>query len=228
MFSIFHLPGPIKVLFSVVVGICLFPVVKSLGVQPIGDDILALMAIKEVAVGLIMGFVARGLFFSINIAGNLMATAMGLTSAQIFNPSVSSNESTVEFFYVLIGFLFFLAVNGHHVFISGLASSFEILSVYKIGINIAAFADMSHVMTSIFVAGIQIASPVIVVLFVVNIGMGIIGKAVPQLNVMVTGMAVNIMAGLGVMIIGLPLLVPELQNFFTGMLENFFGILKVL
>ncbi len=223
VFSIYSVPNHLKVLFAVVLTMVLMPVIPhgELTQSSLNQDIMWLAG-KEVLVGLILGFITRMFFFALNIGGNLIATSTGLMNAHIFNPSMNTQTTTVEQFYAAVGTLLFLALNGHHFFLEGLAQSFTAIPLSLRGIDLAIFKDSGLVLQTVTEAGIKISAPVLVAIFFVNVAMGIVGRAVPQINVLVTSMNVNFMAGLLVMIVAIPALMLELDQQVIQFAEMFF------
>lgn len=229
VFSVYSVPQYAKVLFALILTMLMYPSVLKTGLQGVnlGDQLIWLVG-KEVLIGLCLGFITRLFFFAFAIGGNLISTYMGLSSAQIFNPSLGYTTTTVEQFYVTIATLMFLALNGHHIFLEGLAKSFEIVPLSMNAIQTNMFQDMPKLVQETLIAGIQISAPVMVTIFVVNIFMGILGRAGPQINVLVTSIHVNIIAGFIVMIASLPILVPETELVMNSMTEHLFRMMKAL
>ncbi len=228
VFSVFNVPQPLKILFAVSISIVLFPVIphKALVVQGLGSEIMWL-ALKEALAGVVIGFLTRLFFFAVACGGNLIATSAGLANAQLFNPAMGATTTTVETFYVSIATLLFLGLNGHHYFLTGLAQSFDAIPLTS-GIDIAVFKDSGLILQSVVEAGIKISAPVMVAIFFMNAAMGIIGRAVPQINVLVTGQAVNFMTAMIVMIVALPALLMELDHQMLSFAEMVFRMIKAM
>lgn len=228
VFSVYNVPGPLKILLSVAIATVLFPVIPHDGLtaQSLGSDLIWLAG-KEVLTGITLGFLTRLFFFAVSCGGNLIATSAGLANAQIFNPAMQATVTTVESFYVAVATLLFLALNGHHFFLTGLAQSFEAIPL-NAGIDIAVFKDSGLILQSVVEAGIKISAPVMVAIFFMNVAMGIIGRVVPQINVLVTSQAVNFLAGMLVMIVALPAMVMELDHQMVSFAELLFKFMKAM
>jgi flagellar biosynthetic protein FliR len=228
LFSGYNVPQPMKILLSICVAMVLFPIVNRAGLtaQGLGFDI-AWLALKEVLVGVILGFLTRLFFFAIACGGNIIATSAGLANAQLFNPAMGASTTTVETFYVSIATLLFLALNGHHYFLTGLAQSFDAIPL-NAGIDIAVFKESGMLVQTVVEAGIKISAPVMVAIFFMNAAMGIIGRAVPQINVLITGQAVNFMTAMIVMIVALPALIFELDHQMVSFAEIVFRFMRAL
>jgi flagellar biosynthetic protein FliR len=96
--------------------------------------------------------------------------------------------------------------------LAALFKTYEILPISNAGINYKGFPGLAEVAQDFTIAGIKMSAPVMAAVFLVNITMGIIGRAVPQINVLVTSMPVNILVSIGVMIVSLPLFVTGLEE----------------
>jgi len=229
IFSVYSVPNQAKVLFAVLLAMLMVPSVTSV---PLQEDELAnsliLLTAQEATIGACLGFITRMFFFAFSIGGNLIATYMGLSSAQLYNPTLGIQSSTVEQFYLAIATLIFLALNGHHVLIDGLAQSFQIVPLAASSINITAFQQITDLVQQILVIGLQISAPMMMAIFLLNVLMGILGRAVPQINVLITSLPVNIFAGFLVMFISMPVLIPETESLMNNMAENLFRFLRAL
>ncbi len=229
VFSVFSVPRPAKILLAVVLAICLFPVVphESLTTEMLSLNI-AWYAMKEVFVGLCLGFFTRLLFFAISIAGQVISTSMGLSSGQMFNPALGSQSTTTEQFFTTLATLIFLAINGHHYFLTGLAQSFDIIQVTSAGASFALFKDVGAILQMVCIAGIKISAPVMIAIFFLNIAIGIIGRVVPQINVLVTSLPVNIMAGFIIIFMMIPFFLTEVSSVLNTMTGVLFKVMKGL
>jgi flagellar biosynthesis protein FliR len=213
VFSTFSVPNSAKILFSLMITVVIFPVIPKDGItMTLLDENIIFLVLKEVFIGLSLGYLTRFFFFAVNIGGNLMATSIGLANAQVFNPSLDTQTTVLENFFLALATLLFLALNGHHFFISGIVDSFTAVPLSPHGVSFQIFGHTGEWLQMIVLAGIKISAPILISLFIINLVMGIIGRAVPQINVLVTSMSVNVLAGLALMIICLPFFLMELDG----------------
>lgn len=229
VFSVYSVPNHAKVLLALILSMLMFPSIARTGLEGvrIGDEIIFLAG-KEVMIGLCLGFITRLFFFAFSIGGNLVSTYMGLSSANIFNPSLGTQSTTVEQFYLTTATLMFLALNGHHLFLEGLAKSFEVLPLSMNAIRTGVFGEAGTLIEEVMIIGVKISAPIMIAIFVINAFMGILGRAVPQINVLVTSLPVNIMAGFLVMMATIPVLVPETELVMNSLAEHLFRMMKAL
>ncbi|MFN9067352.1 MAG: flagellar biosynthetic protein FliR, partial [Bdellovibrionales bacterium] len=166
--------------------------------------------------------------FALSMAGELISVSLGLASAQVYNPFSGNNGQVLEQFFSLFGMIVFLALNGHHVFVTALVESFQTLPVAKLSIEFGGLAELAKQFQQIFVIMIKMAAPVVITLFIVNMSMAIIGRAVPQINVLVTSFPVTIMIGLVVLIISMPLMSMEMSLLLQSTSTELFKLMRAL
>ncbi|MEK7356242.1 MAG: flagellar biosynthetic protein FliR [Bdellovibrionota bacterium] len=229
VFSVYNVPNISKILFAVLLSMVMFPIIDRTGLtaQGLGNEVVWLAG-REVLTGLCLGFLTRLFFFAVSAGANLIATSAGLANAQLFNPTMGASTTTVEQFYAVIATLLFLAANGHHMFLTGLAESFQAIPLGPAGIDIAVFKESGELIQAVVEAGIKMSAPVLVAIFVMNVAMGIIGRAVPQINVLVTSMPVNFMTGIVVMLISIPALVLQLDHDIVEFADMMFRFMRAM
>lgn len=217
----------IKILFALILAMVLFPTLGWGGAQAEAAKAnIFLLSIREVFVGLSLGYLARFFFFSFRIAGELIAQAMGLSSAQVFNPGLGGQTTAVEQFYVALVSLFYLGVNGHHYLISGLVKTLQVVPVAQMTLNTSQFVGVGHMVQEVVVLGLKFAAPVMISILVANLILGVVGKTVPQLNVLVTSFPINIMIGFFLMIITFPMLMDHMADFLNESTFRVFEFVK--
>lgn len=219
----------LKILLSITLAILIYPTVKvgPADLTVISNEIVSL-AVRELLVGVTLGFLTRLFFFAVTMTGDLVSISMGLNASQLYNPMLGQNGNTVDQFYTTIATLVFLAVNGHHLLIAALAQSFDMVPVASLQINAGVYGEIATFGQSILVMAIKMSAPVIVAILVANLAMGILGRAVPQINVLVTSMPVTIMIGMAVVFICLPLLVLEMNGLLDSTASSLFAVMKHL
>lgn len=217
----------VKVLFSLVLAMIVFPIVswkQTLGVDYEASYIW--LAGKEVLIGLIIGYIARLFFFALMIAGEFISISAGLSSEQLFNPATGGTTTAVTQFQVLIGSLLFLTMDGHHQLIACVVKSFEVVPLSLDGINLLSKDAVGTLGKDVIWQGFKIAAPVVVAIFFMNLIMGIIGKAVPQVNVLITSLPVNVMVSFIVILVSLPLMIRQMDSLSSLTMERLFLVLK--
>lgn len=228
IFGIQSVPNSAKVLLSLVLGVVLFPSVKGYNSHFLGDLNSGFMwlAFREVLVGVVIGSIARMYFMSINIAGEIMSNAVGLSAAQMFNPMMGGQSNTLEQFHVTLAMLLFLGFDGHHVLLTAMNESFRIVPMSFDMVKLEGVKSAAVMGADILNLGLRMSAPIVVALFLTQVSMGVIGRVVPQINVLVTSLHLTIIVGLFVIFVTLPFFLDGVHEMEREMGEHLFRIMK--
>jgi flagellar biosynthetic protein FliR len=217
----------IKALLALMLTFIMFP---QVGWQKMPVDIesmaIVTLAIKEVFIGLTFGFVARMFFLAVTMAGQIMSISLGLSSAQLFNPAMGETSTSLDYFYVTLASLFFFAINGHHVLISGIFESFRIVPVSQLTIDLGGMQGFGSVVHRVTVLGLKMSAPIMVAILFMNVAIAVVGRAVPQINILITSLPVNALSGFFIMFIGLPLLLWQMSEILNLTADELFRFIK--
>lgn len=192
------IPEKVRVAISLFLSVGLFAVV------PLPDRALptttletALLVAREVAIGVVTGFVALLVIASVQIAGQYIGVKMGFGIANMIDPATQSSVSEVATFYTLLAALLFLSLNGHHIVIDALAASFGVLPVGALNFPATIGMRLSAVMVVAFQVAFKMAAPIFIAVMLTNLVSGIIAKSAPQMNVFFSvGFIVTILGGI--------------------------------
>ena len=222
-------PNSVKILLAIIFTLTVFPALQFTNPDLlVMSDNVILLVVRETVIGLVLGFSLRAFFYAISVSGELTSVTMGINSAQLFNPALGTNSNVFEQFQLTLATLFFLIINGHHFFIQGLAHSFELLPVSSVGFNYKAFAGFSTIAQKTMLMGLKMCAPILIAVLLTNISMGIVGRAVPQINVLVTSFPVTIMVSVAVMFICIPFMIYEMSGLMDVMATEFLHIMRSL
>jgi flagellar biosynthetic protein FliR/FlhB len=221
------LPNIAKVAFTLIVAYILLPGISYAAVNITSNYTLISFAINEVVTGLTLGFITNLIFFAIRMAGQLIDMQIGFSMITMFDPSTSSNSTLLEHVLYWCSLILFFTIDGHHMLIRALVESFKaislgsfILSGESIGLVLNAFAQF-------FSIGLKIAIPLVLIILITDIVLGLIGRTVPQLNLMILGMPIKILVGLVSFIFVLPLLLKLMAGGFGDVSDVLKGIFKM-
>ncbi|MCC7441957.1 MAG: flagellar biosynthetic protein FliR [Bdellovibrionales bacterium] len=205
-------PTPVKVMLALTLSGMLYPMLESTGrVDPARAEVWGATAAGIIGVtalealfGLALGFVARMVFIAVETGGNLAGTYMGFSMASMYDPHQESQTQVVAQVHTTLAMLIFLALDGHHLMLQAALDSYSIVGVGGAGFG-QAFADRLITLSSeTLKIGLQMAAPMAVALFAINVVYGVMSKAMPQLNVLILSFSVSALVGLAVMLMSLP------------------------
>jgi flagellar biosynthetic protein FliR len=195
-----------------------------------GPLLFLALLLKEGAIGLTIGILSQLIFNGIQMAGALVDTARGMDQPGLFTPQLESNASALAQLKVQLALVLFLAVNGHLIFIRSLAASFERIPLRGFAhFDGGGGADRAAALSAqVFSIALQLAAPVLVALFLVDICFAALAKVAPQMNVHVESQPVKSMVGLAVFVLALGAIVIRLQGVLSGFLWDVFSFVAGL
>ncbi|MEX2196732.1 MAG: flagellar biosynthetic protein FliR [Thermoleophilaceae bacterium] len=179
---------------------------------PVGALELGGLMLKEILVGLAFAFAIAALFAAVQVAGSLVDTFTGFAFAAIVDPLTGNQSAVIHNLYTLIGVAIFVAIGGDAWVVQGLARSYDaipLLATPDIG---ALVGGVNSAFAAIFVAGVEVAAPIVIALILTDVAFGLVSRVVPQLNVFAVGFPAKITVGLLIIGVSLP--------FVSGWLES--------
>jgi len=184
--------------------------------------------VTEVAIGLLLGFVARMVFYALDAAGNVMATEMGLMLAADLNPSSNVRSDAVGVILNYLAITLFLSTDLHHWAIVAMQRSYVMLPIGGGGLSAELFTDVVKRTAWVFVLAAQLAAPLIATSFVITLVFSVLGRAVPQMNVFTEQFAFRAMGGLFVFGLTLNLSAQHITNYLNRLPEDMLHVAQLL
>ncbi len=231
LFGSKNIPVRIRILLSLVIAIVLITSMKqeklldnALLVQSQSAIGLTMMIFREIFFGIAIGYATQLAFMGVQLAGQMVGQQMGFGMARVLDPTTRANVTIVAQYNVTVTMLIFLLIGGHHYILMGLARSFSEVPLAQWEISRSLAEHLSTVFASIFATALKISIPVMAALFLTKIGLGIIARTMPQMNVFIVGMPLQIAVGLIAMAISLPFFVKALGAMFMAMRDNVWGV----
>ena len=215
-----NVPQTIRVGASVAFSFAIFPVVDGLGAVA--------AVVRELFIGWLIGFVAYVSFAAINMAGKLMDMQVGFSIVNVMDPTSGQQIPLIGSFLYNLGLIVFVVTNGHHMLISALVESFRSVPLLAMNPDLSLVELVARFTVGIFSTGVQIAIPVTFAVLMTNVGLGILARTMPQLNIFVVGVPMHIIVGLGVLSIVIPFYVLFLDVVFNAMYGNITIALRAL
>lgn len=197
-------PVRVKISLAILITIIIAPTLESLPETAPHTVPGVLILMQQLVIGLAMGFLVRLLFAAIDVAGDLIGLQMGLGFAYFYDPRNATQMPVLAQFLGLVAALAFLAMNGHLMVLAALAESFRAIPIAA-GLPQAAFwRGLAGLGSAVFHTALLLSLPLIAAMLVVNLSLGVLTRAAPQLNVFAIGFPVTLVIGFGMMIFSLP------------------------
>jgi len=185
-------PAPVKALLALAISLPLVPRLDD-QVPALEVGSLLVAAVEQVVVGVALGFITAVFFAAIQAAGDLIDTFGGFSMSFALDPMSTSQSSVFGRFYNLIAVTLLFATDGHQMVLRGFLESYRTLpldgalSLSRLG------TVLSHGLPEMFVAALQIAGPLIAVLFLTDVAFGLLNRVAPALNAFALGFPAKIL-----------------------------------
>jgi flagellar biosynthetic protein FliR len=182
-FSMSNFPVTLRVAVAAIIALLLTPVVPVYQMEKLGlISVLGVMA-QEVSVGILLGFVARMIFYAADIAGSVISTEMGLNLASILNPLTQESSPLAGTILTFLATLIMFTLNLHHWMLLGLARTYNVLPIGGAHLNASLLQNIVGQTNAVFLTALQISAPVMAVSFIITLVFAVLSRAVPEMNV---------------------------------------------
>lgn len=223
-----NVPAQLKVGLALICSLLVTPM-YSTGITINEVDLSILFfAFKELIVGLGLGYITMLTFTAIQFAGQFIDVQMGFAMVNVVDPQFGNTVPIIGNFKYIMALLLLLTVNGHHMLIDGLFKSVELIPVGAVTLGENAIIYIFQLFIQLFLVSLQVGLPVIGTLFIVDIGLGIVARTVPQMNVFVVGIPLKIIVGFTLLIMTFPIYVRILLHIFERLHSNIYNFIEIL
>lgn len=192
-----YVPQRYRLLLALILSGLLLPILAPmLPALPDSPSALLIILGTELAVGIFIGTLTRFTLAALEIAGQIVSIQSGLSNAQIFNPLQATQSAIPSALYSLLGVLLLFLTNMHHVMLRGLVDSYMIFTPGRLPPIEDLSQTVAHAAAGSFRLAIEMASPFIVLGTVFFVGLGLIGRLVPQVQIIFVSQPLQILGGL--------------------------------
>ncbi len=202
IFSAGGIPNNIKALAVISLSLMLLPFIRQT-VQPLpfAPCPLLVVVVGEVIFGIIFSLSMLIVIGAFQFAGELVSFQMGFGFAQVADPQTGAEDTILSVWAQLLALMVFFALNGHHIALRLIIESFRTVPIGGFVLDSALFGKIIIFSGLLFVLAVKLAAPIIVVLILTQLGLGLISKFAPQINILATSFPLTI--ALGVLFLGI-------------------------
>ena len=165
-----------------------------------------------VLVGLTLGFILQVAFAAPLLAGEYLANSIGLGFASMVDPQGGHSTPVVGQFLMILMTLIFLAMDGHLVLLEVIVRSYGLMPLGAGWLSREQLWEVVRFGSFVFASGLAIALPVGFALFALNIVVGVVTRAAPQLNIFAVGLPLTLIAGFVVLAMAFPAMAHLMQG----------------
>ncbi|MGF7048757.1 flagellar biosynthetic protein FliR [Paenibacillus sp. DS2015] len=197
--------------------------------QKVPEDMTyVLLIFSEVLIGLLLGFIAYLMFTVVQTAGSFIDIQIGFGMANVMDPMTGVSVPLLGNLKYMIAMLLFLSMNGHHYLLDAIFYSYEWIPLSNEFYSRLFAGSISELLirtfSEAFILAFQMSAPIIVSMFLADVGLGFLAKTAPQFNIFVIGVPLKILLGLGMLLI----LVPSFTYIFSNLFEILFKSMQNL
>ena len=206
-------PGVARRAFVLAVSVIALPWIKS--TMPPGEPsvwMFAYLGFREALIGFLLGFFAAMPFWIAENVGNFIDNQRGATMGEVYSPLNGSQVSTTGLFFTQIVSTVFFAGGAVLVFLGAVFSSYSVWPVFADSISFTREAPVEALgaMDGLVRSAVVISAPVIIVMFLATLGLGLVNRTAPQLNVFFLSMPVKSALGIAMLVVYLPFIMDML------------------
>lgn len=191
-----NLPGIVRTGFVLVLSVSVISVTQQEPASPDSLTVLFVRILLELALGFLLGLVMNFFFYIPRLAGEAIDTQMGMTMNQIYDPGSQSNMSVSGVLLNLLMTLLFFAANGHHTLLRIMLTSGEIIPFGAVSVGSELLSRLLELFMECTVFAVKLCLPILAAELVGQIGMGVLMKVIPQINVFAINIELKVIIGL--------------------------------
>jgi flagellar biosynthesis protein FliR len=192
------MPVQVKAGLTVALTALLYPVYGAVRLEA---DALGWVQVftGEVVVGLLLGLTLQFILEAAQMAGQILGVQAGFSLVTLFDPQTQADTPVIATFNQLVALLIFLQFNVHHWLLRGLAASFAYLPPGSVVLNLVVTTSLLRAAGAIWLVGLQIAAPVVVATMLIDVTLGFLAKASPQVPILFLGLSIKTVVALTIL-----------------------------
>lgn len=221
-------PVRVRVLLSLALTIGMYPAIPATWAPNLAADVLTIASyvIREVGIGLVIGFCARAAFDGIMMAATVVSYQMGFGTASLFLPDYGEKMDSFSAFHRMMVMLIFLTLGLHQIFLSAILDTFRLIPGGAAHMSGSLVAILITVTGGILAIAVQLSAPILVALLFTMAAIGLIARAVPNMNAFLMSFPASFIIGMVIYIATLPFFPSWITDHFTGVQELLHGIIR--
>ena len=223
-FNVSGTPNRLKIGFSFILTMLVYSMHSDMSVSYNGVIEYAVLVVMEMVVGLLLGAITQFCVYIISFAGKIIDMDIGLSMAQLYDPTMRTDMGIMGNFYYYLLMLLLIISGLYRYLVAAIVETYNVIPVGGINPGATIYTTVIEFMGDYFVIGFRIALPVFAVTLLLNCILAIISKIAPQMNMFVVGMQLKIFAGIFAILFTIGML-PAVSNFILEEIETIFSAL---
>src|SRR6202789_660704 len=216
-----NIPVRIKLAIALLLTLILLPLHRD--AYHVNMDALApllVLMLHEIVIGVVLGATARVTLSALQVAGSVIAQQMGLGFVTAVDPTQGQQGLLIGNFLTILGITLLFATDSHHLVIAALNDSYAVFSPGEMMPSGDVAALATRAFAAAFKIGMQLAAPFLVFGLVFNIGLGVLARLMPQMQVYFVGVPLAILAGFLIFALVISALMGTFMDYFIGVMHE--------
>lgn len=226
-----NVPVTVKAGLSLAVAIVVYPVIPhtQFGQVPPNVPFFAMIAIREVIIGMAIGYGARLVFDGVQFGAQYVAFMMGLGIANVLDPQSEAQIPIIAQMEGVVAFMLFITIGGHLWFISAFFDSYSIMPTGGFHMVSGTWVlYLTKMVGRLFVIAMKVNAPIWAALLFTQVCMGIVARMIPQINIFIVGFPLQIAVGFFVLAFSMSVLSTVLERYFYQLYKEIFLIMHFM
>ena len=196
-----NIPTPFRSGMILILSLFVMSITTQQVEVPVGTAELAVRMVLELAVGLLLGLAVSFFFYIPQMAGLMVDTQMGMTMNQIYDAGSQANMSVTGTLLNALMTLLFFTAGGHLTLLRIFLTSEEIVPVGAVAFGLPAYNYMLELFVECTVLAVKMSMPILAAELIAQVGMGILMKVIPQINVFAINIELKVIVGLALLLV---------------------------
>ncbi len=189
-----------RALIALMISLLVTPLLAQYSTVDMGNlPVFCKHLLSEVLIGLLFGVGITILLNGIQITGQLISQLGGTALADVFDPNLEENVSVYSQFFYFVTLAMFVLLDGHRLTMDALLDTFAHLPPGQASLGATYVEALTNLLSQSFILGIRAAAPAMTALLLATLVLGLIGRTLPQINILAVGFSVNSLVSLGCM-----------------------------
>ncbi|MGE0171786.1 MAG: flagellar biosynthetic protein FliR [Oligoflexales bacterium] len=223
-------PVPLRILLTIAVSFCINLIVPATWFAvPLNDIVMFfVVVVKEILVGLVIGFLAKLLIDGLIMSSSLVGYQMGFGTASLLMPGADEQMNSFTALHRIVILTIFLSLDLHHLFLAAVIETFKYIPAGAATLSAASMDTIVSLSSRMFLTGMKLAAPILVALMFAMSAMGLIARTVPQMNVFTMSFPLSFFIGIVVYAATLPFFPSWIQGYFDNHAPDIFNVVRSL
>ena len=215
-----YIPMQVRAFLAVGIALVLMPTQwNALQATPTNLPDYAILMAGELLIGMVLGMGIAILASGLQLAGQIIAQMSGMALADVLNPGTDTELPVFSSMLYMVGLAVFVVIGGHRALIDGLLGTFESVPIGHGGVVGTIGHTISTMVSESFSLGVRAAAPAMVALLLATLVLGLVGRTLPQLNVLVLGFGINTIVTMAALLISVGAVAILFQEYFDPALK---------